>query len=87
MPQNEDEEVEFPPTCPTDPRFPNTNATKYCFTMFVDYMRCTRLYSEGHEPCEYFKRCYKSICPNDWVAKWEEQISDGTFPYTLPEKK
>lgn len=67
-------------TAPFDPRFPNTNQTKYCNVSFLDYKRCIKLRGEDYGPCEYFRRVYKSLCPNSWVAKWESQIEEGTFP-------
>jgi len=67
-------------TAPFDPRFPNTNQTKYCFVSFLDYKRCIKLRGEDYGPCEYFKKVYTSICPNSWVAKWEGQIEEGKFP-------
>lgn len=70
-------------TVPIDPRFPNQNQSRYCFVMFADYHRCIRLYNEQHEDCKYFKNVYKTICPNFWIEKWDQQVEDGTFPYPL----
>ncbi|CAG7820166.1 unnamed protein product [Allacma fusca] len=67
-------------TAPFDPRFPNQNQTKHCFTSFVDYKRCTKLRGEDYAPCKYFEKAYNSLCPNAWVEKWESQIEEGTFP-------
>jgi len=67
-------------TVPFDPRFPNTNQTKHCYVSFLDYQRCIKLRGEDYAPCEYFKRAYSSLCPNAWVAKWNEQLEKGTFP-------
>ncbi|XP_050294142.1 uncharacterized protein LOC126734517 [Anthonomus grandis grandis] len=84
IPEFEDKEVR---TVQQDPRFQNTNMTNWCYTSFVDYKRCQRLLGESHECCPQFKKIYKAICPNAWVERWEEQIKDGTFAATLPEKK
>jgi len=67
-------------TAPFDPRFPNQNQTKHCFTSFLDHKRCVKLRGEDYSPCEYFKKVYKSLCPNAWVEKWEGQIEEGKFP-------
>ncbi|XP_022900597.1 uncharacterized protein [Onthophagus taurus] len=80
-------EETYPGTVPLDPRFPNTNCTRYCFVMFSDYHRCIRLYNEGHEDCSYFKKAYETLCPNFWVEKFEQQVEEGTFPLPLPKKK
>jgi cytochrome c oxidase subunit 6b len=37
-------EVEYKmETAPFDPRFPNQNQTKHCFTSFLDYHRCIKV--------------------------------------------
>ncbi|KAK5642366.1 hypothetical protein RI129_008533 [Pyrocoelia pectoralis] len=72
------EEIQFR-TAPFDPRFPNTNQTRYCYTSFLDYHRCQKARGTDYEPCQYFKRVYTSMCPNAWVEKWNTQIEEGTF--------
>ncbi|CAG0902441.1 unnamed protein product [Darwinula stevensoni] len=67
-------------TAPFDPRFPNQNQTKYCYQSFVDFHRCQKIKGEGYEPCQYFKKVYKSICPHSWVEKWENQLAENRFP-------
>ena len=67
-------------TAPWDPRFPNTNQTKYCYQSFLDFQRCSKLRGEEFEACQYYKRVSKSICPNSWLDKWETQIAEGRFP-------
>ncbi|KAL2740768.1 cytochrome c oxidase subunit 6B2-like isoform X2 [Vespula squamosa] len=61
-------------TAPFDPRFPNQNQTSY-----LDFHRCSKKHNQDYEPCKYFKRVYSSICPNDWVSKWDEQLEEGKF--------
>jgi len=36
-------------TAPFDPRFPNMNQTKHCFTSFLDYHRCIKVHGLGLE--------------------------------------
>ncbi|KAK7086135.1 Cytochrome c oxidase subunit 6B1 [Halocaridina rubra] len=67
-------------TAPFDPRFPNQNQTRYCYQSFIDYHRCQKIKGEDYEPCSYFKKVFTSVCPNDWVEKWGEQIEEGKFP-------
>lgn len=66
-------------TAPFDPRFPNTNQTLYCYQSYVDFHRCQKVKGEGAEVCKYFKKCYRSMCPNAWVERWDEQREKGTF--------
>jgi cytochrome c oxidase subunit 6b len=35
---------------------------------------------EGDAACQKFKAYFSSLCPSEWVAAWEEQRSNGTFP-------
>ncbi|XP_021951666.1 cytochrome c oxidase subunit 6B2 [Folsomia candida] len=72
-------EEELLKTAPFDPRFPNQNQTKHCYTSFLDYKRCVKARGEKYAPCDYFKKVYTSLCPFAWVEKWEEQISEGKF--------
>jgi len=67
-------------TAPFDPRFPNQNQTKHCFSSFIDHKRCIKVRGEDYAPCEYFKKVYTSLCPHAWVEKWETQIEENRFP-------
>ncbi|XP_077887538.1 cytochrome c oxidase subunit 6B2 isoform X4 [Ictidomys tridecemlineatus] len=83
-----DVETQKPPrgkwrTPPFDPRFPNQNQTRNCYQNFLDYHRCLKNMSrrgKSTEPCEYYFRVYRSLCPISWVQRWNEQIRQGTFP-------
>lgn len=66
---------------PFDPRFPNQNQAKRCWVNYVDYNRCLKMKGEDYEPCYYFKKVFRSLCPHAWVHKWNEQLEAGTFPY------
>lgn len=63
-----------------DPRFPNQNQTRHCYQSYVDFHRCQKLRGESYEPCQYFKKVFTTLCPNAWIAKWNDQLADGTFP-------
>ncbi|XP_023364473.1 cytochrome c oxidase subunit 6B2 isoform X2 [Otolemur garnettii] len=70
------------PTPPFDPRFPNQNQTRNCYQNFLDYHRCVKAMNrrgKSTEPCEYYFRVYRSLCPISWVQRWNEQIKEGTF--------
>lgn len=67
-------------TAPFDPRFPNTNQTNYCYQSYLDFHRCQKVKGEGAEVCQYFLKCYRAMCPNAWVEKWDDQRAAGTFP-------
>ncbi|KDE07254.1 cytochrome c oxidase subunit 6B [Microbotryum lychnidis-dioicae p1A1 Lamole] len=70
-------------TAPFDARFPNTNQSKACFQNYVDHYRCINKKGEDFEPCKRFYRTFHSLCPNEWIAKWDEQREAGKFPARL----
>ncbi|KAA0065134.1 hypothetical protein IC582_006405 [Cucumis melo] len=70
-------------TAPVDFRFPTTNQTRHCFTRYIEYHRCTQAKGEGAPECEKFAKYYRSLCPSEWVEKWNEQRENGTFPGPL----
>ncbi|XP_055297729.1 uncharacterized protein LOC129566129 [Sitodiplosis mosellana] len=76
-------EKQLPFCAPFDPRFPNTNQTKYCTQSFIDFYRCQKLRGENYEPCYYFQKVFQNICPNAWVEKWQDQMANGTFPVQI----
>lgn len=63
-----------------DPRFQNTNASRYCYTHYVDYHRCQYLLGKDDISCNIFKRMYQRMCPNSWICRWDEQREKGIFP-------
>ncbi|KAL6903566.1 hypothetical protein ACP4OV_004379 [Aristida adscensionis] len=66
-------------TAPADFRFPTTNQTRHCFTRYVEYHRCVNAKGEAASDCEKFAKYYRSLCPGEWVEKWNEQRENGTF--------
>ncbi|KAK9732156.1 Cytochrome oxidase c subunit VIb [Popillia japonica] len=67
-------------TAPFDPRFPNTNQTRYCYQSFLDFHRCQKVKGADYKPCDYFKKAYNSLCPNAWIERWNDQLEGGNFP-------
>ncbi|XP_020715515.1 cytochrome c oxidase subunit 6B1-like isoform X2 [Ceratitis capitata] len=70
-------------TVPMDPRFPNMNVTRHCWFSYVEYHRCKKSREGDDEKlasCEYFQKVFKTMCPNAWVEKWNEQMQAGVFP-------
>ncbi|KAF8638698.1 hypothetical protein AX17_001993 [Amanita inopinata Kibby_2008] len=64
-------------------RFPNQNQTRNCFQNYVDYFKCTAAKGEDFAPCKQFKKAYNSLCPNEWIARFDEQRENGAFPASL----
>ncbi|KAL6297045.1 hypothetical protein ACE6H2_005187 [Prunus campanulata] len=70
-------------TAPADFRFPTTNQTRHCFTRYVEYHRCVAAKGEGAPECDKFAKFYRSLCPGEWIERWNEQRENGTFPGPL----
>ncbi|XP_058113293.1 cytochrome c oxidase subunit 6b-3-like [Magnolia sinica] len=70
-------------TAPADVRFPTTNQTRHCFTRYIEYHKCVKAKGENVAECEKFARYYRSLCPSEWVEKWNEQRELGIFPGPL----
>lgn len=66
-----------------DARFPNTNQTKHCWQAYVDHHKCKNLYGSENDACRHFYRTFNSLCPNRWIARWDEQREAGKFPVSL----
>jgi len=67
-------------TTPFDPRFPQTNQAKHCYTRYNEFHKCQAENGEGAEECEPLAKFYRSICPTEWTEKWNEEREEGTWP-------
>ncbi|KAM0859042.1 hypothetical protein ACQ4PT_047462 [Festuca glaucescens] len=70
-------------TAPADFRFPTTNQSRHCFTRYVEYHRCVAAKGDDAPECDKFAKYYRSLCPGEWVDRWNEQRENGTFPGPL----
>ncbi|GLJ38828.1 hypothetical protein SUGI_0791320 [Cryptomeria japonica] len=70
-------------TAPADFRFPTTNQTRHCFTRYIEYHKCIQAKGEGANECDKFAKYYRSLCPTEWVVRWNEQRELGIFPGPL----
>lgn len=63
-----------------NPYTPNQNQTKHCYQKYNEFFRCERFKGKGAKECFQFKQAFFSLCPNEWVEKWDEQREQGLFP-------
>ena len=42
--------------------------------------RCKAQKGEDDEECEKYAKYYRSLCPTEWVTKWNEEREAGTWP-------
>jgi cytochrome c oxidase subunit 6b len=67
-------------TAEFDARFPNQNQTKHCYQNYLDYHKCITAKGEDFAPCQQFWRAFHSLCPNEWITRFDEQRAAGNFP-------
>ncbi|KAI9140776.1 cytochrome c oxidase, subunit VIb, partial [Paraphysoderma sedebokerense] len=63
-----------------DARFPNTNQTKH-WQNYVDYNKCVAARGEDFEPCKQFFKAYQSLCPPQWLERWDAAKEAGASPH------
>ena len=52
---------------PYNPRFPNQNQTKHCWSAYVEYNKCMAQNPDSPY-CPKFKHTYEALCPEEWVC-------------------
>ncbi|XP_057475760.1 cytochrome c oxidase subunit 6b-3-like isoform X1 [Actinidia eriantha] len=72
--------VEEVGTAPFDWRFPTTNQTRHCYTRYLEFHRCIQVKGKGAAECEKFAKYYRSLCPSEWIERWNEQRRLRIFP-------
>mmetsp|Transcript_9288 Transcript_9288/g.22382 ORF Transcript_9288/g.22382 Transcript_9288/m.22382 type:complete len:120 (-) Transcript_9288:161-520(-) len=65
---------------PPDMRFPTQNQARHCFTRYNEYHKCIKEKGEEAEDCKFYQKAYRTLCPDEWIAKWNEERENGTFP-------
>jgi cytochrome c oxidase subunit 6b len=65
-------------TAPIDYRFPTTNQARNCFVKYNEAHKCFAEHG-GPEAAECARRArdYRSICPTEWLDKWNEAREAG----------
>ncbi|KAH7514335.1 hypothetical protein FEM48_Zijuj11G0077900 [Ziziphus jujuba var. spinosa] len=53
---------------------------RHCYTSYLEYHKCVKEKGKDAPECEKFERHYKSLCPVEWIERWDEQRENGTFP-------
>eukprot|EP00900_Chrysochromulina_parva_P023682 jgi/Chrpa1/5948/Chrysochromulina_OHIO_Genome00016832-RA len=74
-------------TAPTSKRFPTTNQAKACYMYYNSWHQCKYDHSEEEPQCAKLKGWAMSMCPMEWVTKWEAQREAGTYPGPVPGEK
>ncbi|KAL6069742.1 Cytochrome c oxidase subunit 6B [Balamuthia mandrillaris] len=66
-----------------NPHFPNTNQSKHCWSLYINYHRCVKLKGENDPECKHFQGAASSMCPTSWTDAWDEARESDRFatPY------
>lgn len=67
-------------SAPYDHRFPSFNQARHCFTRYNEFYKCTAEKGDDSDDCKFHQKAYRSICPSEWLDKWNEQRESGTWP-------
>jgi cytochrome c oxidase subunit 6b len=66
-------------TARLDPRFPSTNQARHCYTAYNEYYKCLQEKDEEAAECKALKHTFRSLCPDEWIARWEELRAEGKW--------
>jgi cytochrome c oxidase subunit 6b len=67
-------------TAAIDLRFPSTNQARSCYTRYNEFYKCKQQNGEDNPDCQMFRKAALSLCPMDWIEKWEEAREGGSWP-------
>eukprot|EP01025_Chloroclados_australasicus_P000650 TRINITY_DN10268_c0_g1_i1.p4 TRINITY_DN10268_c0_g1~~TRINITY_DN10268_c0_g1_i1.p4 ORF type:complete len:118 (-),score=12.40 TRINITY_DN10268_c0_g1_i1:485-838(-) len=67
-------------TAALDMRFPSTNQSRACYTRYNEFYKCVKNNGEDNPDCLKYRRAALSLCPMDWIEKWEDAREEGKWP-------
>ncbi len=50
-----------------------------CHTRYQEYHRCMAQTGGDEEKCSPFARAYRSLCPTEWIERWNEAREEGRW--------
>ncbi|KAJ3478525.1 hypothetical protein NLI96_g9692 [Meripilus lineatus] len=83
FPQRQPDQALVRPSSHSSPFLFLIDPPLFSFQNYTDYFKCIAAKGEDFAPCKQFKRAYNSLCPNEWIGKWDDQRENGTFPASL----
>lgn len=57
-----------------------TNQARHCYTRYNEFHKCVKEKGEDSTDCTFYAKAYRSLCPAEWIEKWNEEREAGTFP-------
>jgi len=71
-------------TAPADVRVPTQNQAKTCYMYYNSWHQCKYDFSDEEPSCKSLKAWAHSMCPVEWMEKWEAQREAGTYAGPVP---
>merc|ERR1712087_3000 len=71
-------------TAPADIRVPSQNQAKACYMYYNSWHQCKYDFSDEEPQCMKLKAWAHSMCPVEWMEKWEAQREAGTYAGPVP---
>ncbi|XVE57512.1 hypothetical protein DITRI_Ditri04bG0096600 [Diplodiscus trichospermus] len=54
--------------------------TRHCYESYVEYHKCIKEKDKNAPQCDRYGKHYRSLCPAEWIERWDEARAVGTFP-------
>ena len=70
-------------TTQPDPRYPSHNQANTCWGKYNQWALCVKK-SGDEDACKPMRQIAHSICPDDWVEKWDGERDEGNFSGVRP---
>eukprot|EP00616_Rhizochromulina_sp_CCMP1243_P005086 CAMPEP_0118973820 /NCGR_PEP_ID=MMETSP1173-20130426/10926_1 /TAXON_ID=1034831 /ORGANISM="Rhizochromulina marina cf, Strain CCMP1243" /LENGTH=85 /DNA_ID=CAMNT_0006923515 /DNA_START=44 /DNA_END=301 /DNA_ORIENTATION=- len=71
--------VNFMKTTQADKRFPNQNQANHCWNRYNEWVMCLKGTQGDEDACKGVRQLAVSLCPCEWVEKWDEEREEGAF--------
>ncbi|CAM9220171.1 unnamed protein product [Choristocarpus tenellus] len=79
--------VEKVKTTSADSRYPLFNQASHCWYVFQkrshqkfnEWVLCVKNADGDEDACKPHRQLAVSLCPNEWVEKWDEERDEGNF--------
>ncbi|KAB2017951.1 hypothetical protein ES319_D08G196600v1 [Gossypium barbadense] len=52
----------------------------HCYDSYVEYHKCIKEKGKDAPQCDKLARHFRSLCPDEWIERWDEARAVGTFP-------
>mmetsp|Transcript_25574 Transcript_25574/g.37632 ORF Transcript_25574/g.37632 Transcript_25574/m.37632 type:complete len:106 (+) Transcript_25574:75-392(+) len=72
--------VEGVRTTPRQQKFPAQNQAPHCWNRYNEWVLCLKTTKGDEKRCSMVRQYAVSICPDEWVEKWDTERDEKLFP-------